>query len=109
MNPPQIASATNETQIEKLYWFRLYVSGTTPQSTKAIANIKNVFDQLIKDQYELEVIDIYQQMQLSLEDEIITVPTLVKKKPLPCRHINGDLSNSAYVIAELNLNTLKEG
>jgi circadian clock protein KaiB len=85
------------------YVLRLYVTGTTPQSARAIANIKKFCEVHLKGRYELDVVDLYQQPQLAQGEQIIAAPTLVKKSPLPQRRIIGDMSKTERVLAGLDL------
>ena len=88
---------------EKHYALRLYISGTTPQSVRAVANIKKICEEHLKGHYELEVIDLYQQPQLAQGEQLIATPTLIKKLPLPLRRVIGDLSNTERVLTGLDL------
>ncbi len=88
---------------KKPYVLRLYVTGTTPQSARAIANIKKLCEIHLKGRYELDVVDLYQQPQLAQGEQIIAAPTLIKKLPLPQRRIIGDMSKSERVLAGLDL------
>ena len=74
------------------YVLRLYVVGMTPNSLRAIANIKEICENHLQGRYELEVIDIYQKPVLAQGEEIIAAPTLVKELPLPLRKFIGDMS-----------------
>jgi circadian clock protein KaiB len=85
------------------YILQLYITGATPTSTRAIRNLKKICKEYLQDQYELEVIDIYQQPELSVEEKIIAAPTLIKKLPLPLRTLIGDLSDEEKVLKGLNL------
>ena len=82
---------------------RLYVSGSTAKSAMAVENIKRICEQHLKNRYDLEVIDIYQQPSLAREEQIVAVPTLIKRFPLPLRRLIGDLSNRAKVLYGLDL------
>jgi circadian clock protein KaiB len=82
---------------------RLYVAGTTPQSVHAITNIKKICEEYLKGKYDLEVIDLYQKPNLARGEQIIAVPTLLKKLPLPLRRIIGDMSNLERVLIGLDL------
>ena len=82
---------------------RLYVAGTTAQSTRAILNIQQICEEHLKGRYQLEVIDIYQRPQLAKDEQIIAVPTLVKKLPAPLRRVIGDFSDSERVLVGLDL------
>ena len=85
---------------------RLYVTGTTARSTRAIANLREVCEQHLPDRYELEVIDIYQQPELASREQLVAVPTLIKRLPLPLRRLVGDLSNRQRVLAGLDLSVI---
>jgi circadian clock protein KaiB len=88
--------------IEK-YVLKLYITGMTPRSQEALRNIKKVLHENLGDNYELEVIDIYQQPSLAKGDQIIAVPTLIKKLPSPLRRLIGDLSQEDRIILGLDL------
>ncbi|MFZ0725592.1 MAG: circadian clock KaiB family protein [Desulfobacterales bacterium] len=85
------------------YVLRLFVSGMTPNSLKAIENIKNVCQKNLKGRYTLEIIDIYQQPELAKSEQIIAAPTLLRKLPVPLRKFIGDLSDSERILIGLNL------
>lgn len=76
------------------YVLRLFVSGMTPRSTEAYTTIKTLCDELLPGHYELEVVDIYQHPEMAREEQIIAMPTLVKKLPAPLRRFIGNLSNT---------------
>lgn len=85
------------------YVLRLYVSGSTSKSSLAIENIKRVCEQHLKNRYDLEVIDIYQQAHLARDEQIVAVPTLIKRLPPPLRRLIGDMSNLKKVLFGLDL------
>ncbi|MCU0653201.1 MAG: circadian clock KaiB family protein [Candidatus Pacebacteria bacterium] len=85
------------------YVLRLYVTGTTPRSLRAISNIKKICDKYLKNRYDLEIVDIYKQPMLAEGEQIIAAPTLIKKLPLPLRRIIGDMSNAERVLLGLDL------
>jgi circadian clock protein KaiB len=85
------------------YVLRLYVTGMTPRSTRAIARIKAICEEYLEGRYDLEVIDIYQQPMLAKGEQIIAAPTLIKKLPTPLRRIVGDLSNKDRVLLGLDI------
>lgn len=87
----------------KQYILRLYVAGQTPRSVLAIANIKRICEENLQGQYEMEVIDLYQQPQLAQGEQIVAVPTLIKKLPPPLRCIIGDMSDTERVLVGLDL------
>lgn len=108
MSKPQADSADasvkwDEPPSDERYLLRLYVTGMTPRSTKAIARIKAICEEYLEQRYDLEVIDIYQQPTLAKGEQIIATPTLIKKLPAPLRRIVGDLSNKERVLLGLDL------
>ena len=88
---------------ETTYVLRLYVSGSTLKSAQAVENIKRVCEEHLKDRYHLEVIDIFQQPHLARGEQIVAVPTLIKRLPLPLRRFIGDMSNQEKVLLGLDL------
>jgi circadian clock protein KaiB len=85
------------------YVLRLFVTGTTPMSIRAISNIKEVCEEHLKGRYELEVIDLYQYPRLAKGERIIILPTLIKKIPLPIRKLVGELSDREKVLFGLDI------
>ncbi len=85
------------------YSMKLYVTGATARSTQAISNLRRLCDEHLPGQYELEVIDIFQQPHLASAGQIIAAPTLVKALPLPLRRFIGDMSNIRNLLAGLNI------
>jgi len=85
------------------YVLRLYVSGSTPKSALAVTNIKRICEQHLKDRYDLEVIDIYQQPNLARDQQIVAVPMLIKYFPSPQRRLIGDLSDIRKVLSGLDV------
>lgn len=85
------------------YKLRLYVAGVTPRSARAIANIKEICEEHLKGLYDLQVIDLYQQPLLAEGEQIIAVPTLIRKLPQPLRRIIGDLSDRERVLIGLDI------
>jgi len=82
---------------------RLYVAGQTPKSIRAFANLKVLCEEHLKGRYQIEVIDLLENPQLARGDQIVAVPTLIRKLPLPVRKIIGDLSNTERVLVGLDL------
>jgi circadian clock protein KaiB len=93
----------------KTYVLRLYVAGINPRSSSAIRSIKAICDQHLKDHYDLEIIDIYQQPTLAKGEQIIAAPTLIKKLPLPLRRFIGDLADQEKILVGLDLRPKKQG
>ena len=85
------------------YVLRLYITGVTPQSVRALTNVRQICEEHLQGRYELEVIDLYQQPQLAQGEQIIAAPTLIKKLPLPLRRIIGDMSKTDRVLVGLDL------
>ena len=81
----------------------LYIAGQTPKSVTALANIKKYAEEYLKDKYSIEIIDLLANPQLAEGDQILAVPTLVRKFPEPIRKIIGDLSNEEKVLVGLNI------
>lgn len=85
------------------YILRLYVTGMTPKSTRAIANARALCDEYLTGRYELEVIDMYQQPKLADGEQIIATPTLIKRLPLPLRRVIGDMSDTERFLVGIDL------
>jgi circadian clock protein KaiB len=85
------------------YVLRLYVTGMTARSARAVSNLQAICDEHLNGRYDLEVIDIYQQPVLTKGEQIIAAPTLIKKLPLPMRRIIGDMSNRERVLLGLDI------
>jgi circadian clock protein KaiB len=83
--------------------FRLFVTGTTARSQRAIGNIRRLCEELLPDRYELDIIDVYLNPEATRDLQIVATPTLVKIQPEPLRRIVGDLSDRAKVLAGLDL------
>ena len=88
---------------EDRYVLRLYITGMTPRSTEAFASIKAICEEHLQGRYDLEVIDIYQHPSLAKDEQIIAVPTLIKKLPLPLRRFIGNLADCERVLLGLDL------
>jgi circadian clock protein KaiB len=88
---------------EKEWVLRLYVAGQTPRSILAFTNLKRICEEKLQGRYSIEVIDLSANPQLAREDQILAVPTLVRRLPVPIRHIIGDLSNTERVLVGLDL------
>jgi circadian clock protein KaiB len=82
---------------------RLYVAGQTPKSIAAFSNLKTICEQYLAGQYRIEVIDLLENPQLSRDDQIVAIPTLVRNLPTPIRKIIGDLSNTERTLVGLQL------
>jgi circadian clock protein KaiB len=117
--PAQMTTPTTERNVRALfeqaarrderYALRLYVTGMTARSTRAIENLRAICDEYLDGRYDLEVVDICQQPVLTKGEQIIAAPTLIKKLPLPMRRIIGDMSNRERVLLGLDLVRLPGG
>lgn len=92
---------------EEKYSLRLYVTGTTLKSVRAITSIKRICEAHLKGRYILEVVDIYQQPVLAKGEQIIAAPTLIKSLPLPLRKFIGDMTNTDRILVGLDLRPLE--
>jgi circadian clock protein KaiB len=90
---------------ENIYKLRLFITGASTNSTRAVINIKAICETYLKQNYELEIVDIHQQPLLAQSEEIIAVPLLVKKSPWPERRLIGDMSNTVKVLRGLGIAT----
>jgi circadian clock protein KaiB len=95
------------TGAQSKYVLKLYITGATPRSTKAIMNIRQICEEHLKGRYELEIIDIFQQPVLAKGEQIIAAPTLIKKLPLPLRRFIGDMSDTDKILIGLDLRQKK--
>ncbi|HJT29583.1 MAG TPA: circadian clock KaiB family protein [Pyrinomonadaceae bacterium] len=95
---------SQEVSEERSRWnLRLYVAGQTPRSVTAFRNLKDICEEYLKGQYHIEVIDLMENPMLARGDQILAVPTLVRKLPQPIRKIIGDLSNTERVLVGLDI------
>ena len=99
MNASTDASPATEAE----YLLHLYITGATPNSMRAVRNIKEICEAHLAGRYELLVIDIYQQPELARQEQIVAAPTLIRVRPLPRRQLVGDLSNRAAVLISLGI------
>ena len=95
-----MAMPTSEGQAYRL---RLYVAGQTPKSVLAFRNLKQICEEHLQGRYEIEIIDLVENPQLARGDQILAVPTLVRRLPEPIKKIIGDLSNTERVLVGLDL------
>lgn len=88
---------------DETYKLRLFVTGASPNSTRAISNLKSICDTYLKDNYELEIIDIHQQPLIAQSEQIVAVPLLIKKAPGVERRLIGDMSDREKVLRGLGI------
>ena len=91
------------------YVLRLYVTGTTANSAKAMVNIRKLCEEYLKDRYDLEIVDISRRPNLAAREQIVAAPTLIKKLPLPLRRFIGDLSQTQRILLALDVRPLSPG
>jgi circadian clock protein KaiB len=82
---------------------RLYITGATPNSIRAVTNIRQICEEYLNGNYTLEIIDVYQQQAIAEQEQLIALPLLVRKQPLPERRLIGDLSNTAKVLKGIGI------
>jgi circadian clock protein KaiB len=100
MNEPSAAVSPSDTEVWEL---RLYVAGETAKSIAAVANLNRICNEHLPGQFQIEVVDLLKNPQLARGDQIIAIPTLVRKLPNPVRKIIGDLSNTEKALVGLQL------
>ncbi len=97
----------SKTKSEKEWELRLYIAGQTSRAAAAFTNLKKICEEHLRGIYHIEIIDLIKNPQLARGDQIIAVPTLVRKLPMPVRKIIGDLSNTERVLVGLDLRPIK--
>jgi circadian clock protein KaiB len=104
--PPATPAASTAADVDGdagLHHLRLYVAGQTPKSLAAIANLKKVCEEHLAGRYDIEVIDLMENPKLAAGDQILAIPTLVRRLPAPLKRIIGDLSNTERVLVGLDI------
>jgi circadian clock protein KaiB len=100
-------AAKTRPRAEEIWQMRLYVAGLTEKSVRALANLRAICEEQLKGRFEIEVVDLLKHPELAKGDQILAVPTLVRKIPLPARRIIGDLSHKERVLVGLDLRPLE--
>jgi circadian clock protein KaiB len=111
MKPRRKASRTTRGAVERgaaapgdvRYVLRLYVTGTTPHSTRAIVNLRKLCESYLEGRYDLQIVDIQEKPSMAVTEQIIAAPTLIKKLPLPVRRFIGDMSKTERILIGLDL------
>ena len=103
MKPGTPSSPRRKSGASAVWKLRLYVAGQTPKSLRALTNLKNLCENHLVGSYEIEVIDLLENPKLAAGDQILAIPTLVRKLPEPARKIIGDLSDEQRVLVGLDL------
>jgi circadian clock protein KaiB len=91
------------------YILRLYVTGTTGKSVRAIQNVRRICEEHLQGLYDLEVVDIYKNLPLARGDQIVAAPTLIKRLPVPLRRLIGDMSDEQRVLVGLDIRPQRSG
>ncbi|HWF84271.1 MAG TPA: circadian clock protein KaiB [Vicinamibacterales bacterium] len=107
---PRKKAGTSEPKarsVEPIWELRLYIAGHTPKSLAALSNLKKICEEHLAGKYQIEVIDLLKNPQLARGDQILAIPTLVRKLPEPVRKIIGDLSNTEHVLVGLDIRTAR--
>lgn len=102
-DPTNLPQPLENAADEPSYLLKLYVAGQTPKALTAFANLKNICEEYLAGQYQIEVIDLLVNPTLAKDDQILALPTLVRKLPEPIRKIIGDLSNTERVLVGLDI------
>ena len=100
-------TATRKTPAK--YLLRLYVTGTTGKSMRAIQNVRRICEEHLQGVYDLEIVDIYKNLPLARGDQIIAAPTLIKRLPIPLRRLIGDMSDEQRVLVGLDVRRTRAG
>lgn len=100
MNDPALPNET--------FQLRLYVAGQTPNSLKALENLRRICEEHLSGKYQIEVVDLIRNPSLARNDQIVAIPTLVRKLPQPIKKIIGDLSNTERVLVGLEVRPVKQ-
>jgi len=103
MNKKQRFTEDDSKLDDNTYLLRLFVTGASPNSSRAISNLKEICETYLKGKYDLEIIDVYQQPLMAESEQIIALPLLIKKHPSPERRLIGDMSDIEKVLKGLNL------
>jgi len=107
-NDVELEDTVDSDEPDVLWELRLYVAGQTLKSITAFANLKRICEEYMPGKYKIEVIDLIQNPHLAKSDQILAIPTLVKKLPVPISKVIGDLSNLERVLVGLDLVPRKE-
>lgn len=106
---PARAKETGRRGTKSKYLLRLYVTGTTGRSVRAIQNVRRICEEHLQGLYDLEVVDIYKNLPLARGDQIIAAPTLIKRLPEPLRRLIGDMSDEQRVLVGLDIRPQQTG
>jgi circadian clock protein KaiB len=102
---PDRQAAPSDSQPDGFWDFTLYVAGQTPRSVAAITNLKSLCEEYMPGAYRIQIVDLLEQPELARTDQVVAIPTLVRKLPVPIRRVIGDLSNTERVRVAFQLKT----
>ena len=88
---------------KNIYVLRLFITGATPNSLRALTNIKDICENYLKGRYTLEIVDVYQQVEVAQTEQLIALPLLIRKQPLPEKRLIGDMSDTQKVLKGLDI------
>lgn len=100
---PSAHGQQGKAAVSEKYLLRLYITGMTPNSRRAVENVKHICEQYLGEGYELQVIDVFQQPALAEGEQVFAVPTLIKQAPYPFRKLVGDMSDTQKVLQALDI------
>lgn len=100
---PEPLTGAAPAEVAERYILKLYVTGMTSRSARAIENLRMLCEKHLPERYDMQVIDVYQQPELARSEQIVAVPTLIKKLPLPLRRLIGDMSDEKRVLVGLDI------
>jgi circadian clock protein KaiB len=98
-----VSDIINNEPGKPLFILRLFITGASPNSTRAISNLKKICEEHLKDQYDLEIIDVYQQPFIADYEQLIALPLLIKKAPGMEKRLIGDMSNKQKILKGLGI------
>ena len=92
-----------EKRVEPEYILRLFITGATPNSVKAVTNIRSICEEHVRGKYSLEIVDLYSHREMAEQEQVVAVPMLMKMFPLPAQKLIGDMSNNKKVLEALGI------
>jgi len=104
--PTAKKTASKKTKAKDIWNLRLYVAGQTPKSLTAFSNLKKICEEFLPGRYEIEVVDLMKNPHLAQSDQIVALPTLVRKLPEPIKRVIGDLSNTSRVTVGIDMESI---
>jgi circadian clock protein KaiB len=108
MKKADLSSSDDWENLDELlpYKLKLFITGASPNSARAIANLKSICEKYLGQKYELEIIDVYQQPLIAIKEQVVALPMAIKYFPLPVKRLFGDMSNVNSVLKGLDVNSI---